>query len=111
MYLEVIIRFATIEARENAARRGPKLVGLVGEDGLPEGGIRTQIQGHLRQTIALLECHGHALKRRFGEKFRKYVKFDDQNKSFLSQVKKPDSTLWLDILPEESREAQQIRSE
>ena len=70
-----------------------------------------QIPDHLQKTFKLLEAHGQLLSLRYGEGFRRYIKYDDAEKSFYLEVQLPDSNKWVDIPPEEAQAAQNLQTE
>ena len=67
VYNELIIRFSSPEDRDYVASRGPQLSGMIDDNGDPMAGVRTHVPEHLKQTFRLLDSHGYALKRRYGE--------------------------------------------
>ena len=104
VYDEVKVEFEDSETRDLVASRGPKMKSFIDDKGAPTAGMRMHIPNHLLPTFKLLNNYGYEMRKKFGPELRRYVKFDDINRSMLLQLKMPDADQWFEVLPEKAKE-------
>ena len=106
-FLEVIVQFVDMQARDDILMRGHMLAGYRSTDNKPTAGIRLEIPAHLMGAFKTLEAFGFALKRRHGNQLKKHIKFDDYDESLFIQVglrKDKQETNWTTYTAGEARE-------
>ena len=91
---EMLVIFNDPEIRDLVSGYARNLSEHFDINGKPTAGIRTDVPFHLRQTYKMLDDHGFALRKRYGEGFKRHIKFDDIKKSFFLNVKLPETDQW-----------------
>ena len=86
-YLEVIVEFTDKYARDDVFGRGGRLEEHKDEDGRATCGLRLHIPAHLMNAFKALEAYGFDLKRTHKDAIKKYIKFDEQERTLFLQVK------------------------
>ena len=104
-HMEVVVDFVDNYARDDILMRGPMLSEYRDSTNKPTAGIRLDIPSHLMGIFKTLESFGFALKRRYGEKLKKHIKFDEFDHTLYIQVglKEESETNWTDYSAEEAR--------
>ena len=97
---EALVVFKDQLVRDNVSRRAPNLSECFDSERNPTAGIKMEIPQYLLGVFNLLQDHGHELKRKFGEGFKRHVKFDDFNQSLFLEVKFPGNEKWHIVTPE-----------
>ena len=101
VYDEVVVCFADVETRDTVFRRGNKLAGYIDENRRPTCGIRLHITEKMKPAFNVLQRYGFLLKKKHPS-LKKYVKFDDYQRSLFIQVRLEEGGEWLNVTPEEA---------
>ena len=101
---EVLVIFCDIESRDLVTAHSKHLSTAVDDQGNPKAGLRLDIPLHLMSTFKSLEAHGHKMRMRYGNDFKRHVRFDDDRKSLYLNVRLPGERLWTRISPDFARE-------
>lgn len=100
---EVVVYFVDKSKRDEIFSARPKLSAYIAPDGKPTSGMRLQIPSHLLPAFKLLESYGYELRKLHGETFRRYIKFEEFERTLYLQVKFPNIDEWFNISVEEAR--------
>ena len=87
---EVLVVFADIEARDLVASYARNLAPFVDETNKPTAGLRPDIPSHLGGVHRTLLQYGYAMKWRYGDKFRRNIRFEDGDLTLVIDVCIPD---------------------
>ena len=109
-YNEVVVTFSDKERRDEVFAARTKLGTYVDGDGKPTSGLRMQIPGYLMPTFKILEAYGYELRGLHGPNFRRYIKFDEFERTLFLQVKFPNIDEWFNISAEEARISRQRKN-
>ena len=74
---EVLVIFADIEPRDLVASYARNLGQFVDKSNKPTAGLRPDVPGHLGGVHRTLVQYGFAMKRRYGNFFRRNIRFED----------------------------------
>ena len=58
-----------------------------------------EIPVHLMPTFKMLERHGHQLRTRYGPELKRHIKYEDNEKSLVLDVKLPGENEWVRMTP------------
>jgi len=108
---ECLVTFREIAIRDLVCSHAKNL----GEQNLKEGeqraNIRLEIPAHLRETFRTLDTHGHILKTKYGRAFRRHIRYDDENRSRVLEVRTKPGERWERISPDTARFERRVREE
>ena len=91
---EAMVIFHDPDVRDLVAGHARNLAGMINSNKKPTAGIRTEVPFHLRAVFKMLEDHGKLLRQRYGEDFKRHVKFDDLERTFCLNVRLPGDQHW-----------------
>ena len=111
IHLEVLVKFSSVEARDQVAMRGGYLAEFVDSCKKPLAGIRMDIPMYLNGVFKLLNSYGYKLRQLHGEGTKRYVKYDEANLSLYLDVRTPESEEWFQITPAQAKELQELRDQ
>ena len=83
---EVIVVFDCVETRDRVATYARNLGGFVGKDNKPTAGVRPEVPSHLGGVHRALLQYGHDMRRRYGQGFKRNIRFDDADHTMVIDV-------------------------
>ena len=83
--LEVLVVFQDAETRDRVQAHAKNLAIFV-ENGKPTATVRPDVPMHLGGVHKTLLQYGHALKSRYGQQFRRNIRFEDAEHTFVIDV-------------------------
>ena len=102
-YMEILVQFVDNYSRDRVFACGPKLSGYRDSANKPTCGIRLHIPGHLMSHFKLLESFAGTLRSMHNGEIKKYIKFDELNRSLFIQIKHDRDREWMDFTVEQAR--------
>ena len=70
----------------DSARHAPNLASKRGMDRKPTAGIRLKVPPFLAATFKTIKRHGYTLRAKHGLKFKRHIKYDDEEMSLFLNV-------------------------
>ena len=95
-----LVLFKTVGDRDTVYRNAPKLADCVNQNNEPSAGLMLEIPEHLLGVFKVLQRHGHQLRSRFGEHFKRHVRMSDEDLSLKLDVRFPKEDEWQTISAE-----------
>ena len=96
---EVLVVFKSTSIRDAVARCAPKLASAQDIGGVRPG-IRMEIPQPLMTKFKMMEKHGHSLRNKHGKDLKRHIKFNDDDKSLVLEVKLPGEESWIRLSAE-----------
>ena len=104
-YNEVLVIFKDLRQRDYVYMKSRLLAKYIDpETRKPTAGFRMEIPDYLMSTFKLLEEVGYQLRDEYGERLRKYIKYDDNNISLYMEVRFPEERRWFRMSPRAAKE-------
>ena len=97
---EVLITFFELEDRDTVTSYARNLSEAIDSKGQPKAGLRMDIPAHLMSVFKTLESYGRQLRMKYGEDFKRHVRFDDTDRSLFLNVRFPGEDTWSRISPD-----------
>ena len=96
---EVIVVFVDVDTRDRVTSYARNLGYFVGADGKPTAGVRHEIPSFLGGVHRALMQYGYSMlkKYRFSKEFKRNIRFEDSEHTFVIDMKLPGSDKWVTV--------------
>ena len=96
---EILVLFSDIETRDRTVSYARNLAPFIDQKGKPTAGVRFDIPDHLTGVHKSLLQYGHALwaKHNKDPDFKRNIRYDDTEKTFVMDIKFPSKLEWVTV--------------
>lgn len=108
---EVVVFFVDKTRRDEVFSARTRLATYIDANGKPTSGMRMHIPSFLMPAFKVLESYGYELRKLHGAELRRYIKFEEFERTLFLQVKFPNIEEWFNISVEEARTSRTRKNE